>query len=730
VPAFFAFFLASGFCSLLYQVVWLRLAMASFGVTAPMVAIVVSVFMAGLALGSWGAGALARRAAHRSAAFSLRLYALAELVIGLSGDFVPASLPAGRALLGRFASDAEWGSLGHYLSSGAWVALVLLPFCVCMGATFPLAMSALERMRRPGWERSFSHLYVANVLGACLGTVLSGFVLVELLGFRATLLVAAATNAAIAAAALLLSLRVKVAAREAAVPEPATPPGVSEPRLLGLLFATGLVSMGMEVVWVRQFTPYLGTVVYAFALILVTYLAATFAGSVVYRRVSSRGGGGGATGWAFALLAPAGLLALAGADPRLALADGLGAGSLRLVLGLAPFCALLGFVTPMLVDRLSGGDAARAGFGYAVNVVGCIVGPLLASFLLLPRLGDRWTLVLLAAPLAVLTVPADPASAPPRARPRWLPAASLLAAALLVAFTRDYEELFAPRLVRRDYTATVVATGSGLGKQLLVNGVGMTKLTPITKAMAHLPMALLDSPPRGSLVVCLGMGTSLRSLHSWGVPATAVELVPSVPPLVGFFHPDGERLLASPLARIVVDDGRRFLERTQGRYDVITIDPPPPIEAAGSSLLYSREFYAAARARLRPGGILQQWVPGAEPLVLASLARALSDSFPEVRVFRSLEGWGLHLLARDRPIVVPSPQEMERRMPAGAAADFVEWGPATTPAGQFARLARGEVPLGAVLALAPDVPALRDDRPLNEYYFLRRLGSGSPVVVY
>ena len=85
-----------------------------------------------------------------------------------------------------------------------------------------------------------------------------------------------------------------------------------------------------------------------------------------------------------------------------------------------------------------------------------------------------------------------------------------------------YEEQFGDTVVRRDSTATVVALGDGMGMRLLINGIGTTHLTPITKMMAHLPMACLTEPPRNSLVICFGMGTSFRSLHSWGVPVTAV----------------------------------------------------------------------------------------------------------------------------------------------------------------------------------------------------------------
>jgi spermidine synthase len=303
-----------------------------------------------------------------------------------------------------------------------------------------------------------------------------------------------------------------------------------------------------------------------------------------------------------------------------------------------------------------------------------------------------------------------------------------LAGALLLVFTRDFETRYPQRQVRRDYTATVVATGEGLQRLLVVNGVGMTTLTPITKMMAHLPLASLDRPPRDTLVVCMGMGTTFRSLLSWGVQATAVELVPSVPELFAYYHPDAPEVLSSGRGRIVVDDGRRFLDRSPEAYDVITIDPPPPVEAAGSSLLYSREFYAAAKRRLRPGGIVQQWVPYGDSVTLASATRALADSFPHVRVFGSLEGWGFHLLARQEPISSVTAAVLAGKLPPAAGVDLLEWTPGLTAAELFEAVLSQETPAGRLIALAPYAPSLTDDRPVNEYYFLRRtLASLAPA---
>src|SRR5262245_47505281 len=119
---FFAFFASSGFASLVYEVVWLRMAMAQFGVTSALTAIVLSVFMAGLALGSWGSGRLARSLRweedRRSA---LRVYGVLELLIGLSAFFVPAVLREGHAAPFAQAEAPPCRSPASHLPSGFWL---------------------------------------------------------------------------------------------------------------------------------------------------------------------------------------------------------------------------------------------------------------------------------------------------------------------------------------------------------------------------------------------------------------------------------------------------------------------------------------------------------------------------------------------------------------------------------------------------------------------------------
>lgn len=728
---FFIFFLISGACSILYEIVWLRLAMAQFGVTSALTSIVLSMFMAGMGLGSWGSGQLIRKYESRGRIPALRLYALAELLIGISALLVPSQLLWGRKLL-------EWmgtsSSGAYYVGSGIWIALTLVPWCACMGATIPLAMLAIRTHWRAVSQRSFSYLYLANVLGAVVGATLP-LALIELYGFRGTLRIGAALNSLLALSVMLFSGLLPVTPSSARAgdaraqghqPHPENDGNWKEPatraandgrnQLLILLFFTGLTSLGMEVVWIRQFTPYVGTVVYAFAAILATYLVSTFIGLEFYRLWSERHRQESRLIWV--CLGLLGLLPLLAANPGFQM-DRL----LRVTLGIAPFSALLGFITPLLIDRWSGGDPGRAGKAYAANIFGCILGPLLSGFVLLPLISERRVLFVLSLPWLAIGIRRSWPFGRSRARFDWQAAVSyavVLAALALMFRQKSYEDQFRGSRVLRDHTATIIATGEGRNKWLLVNGVGITGLTPITKFMAHLPLAFLDRPPKNALVVCFGMGTTYRSLMSWEIPVTAVELVPSVPRVFGFFHADGPALLASPLSNLVIDDGRRYLERTSGQYDVITLDPPPPVEAAGSSLLYSKEFYDIIRPRLRPGGILQQWLPGGDALVHASVARALKESFPYVRVFRSVEGWGYHFLASDFALPNLSAAGLAQRLPAKARADLVEWGPEATPERQFTAVLGREISVDELVAESSSAPALQDDRPVNEYFALRR----------
>ena len=380
--------------------VWVRLAMASFGVNTALVSIVLSIFMAGLGLGSWGVGVLTRRISVPSAPRMLRFYALAELLIGCSAVLVPIELKFGRQIMLHLSGLGAWQTSRYYILAGLLISITLLPWCTFLGSTFPLLMSVIRQTCHRTSSRSFSYLYLANVVGALLGTLVSAFVLIELLGFQATLWFAAGLNAIVALLALRISFRLCVSTsgedKATSLVRQATLYGLPRSVILLLLFTTGLISMGSEVVWMRQFTPFLGNFVYAFALILGAYLLATVMGARDYRFWSkAHRPDESATTWS--VLAASALIPLLGVNPLLKF-SGSGMNGLRII-SIMLFCALTGFLTPLLVDVWSAGEPDEAGLAYAFNVLGCIAGPLIASFWLEPWLGERKSILALSLPL-------------------------------------------------------------------------------------------------------------------------------------------------------------------------------------------------------------------------------------------------------------------------------------------------------------------------------------------
>jgi spermidine synthase len=269
------------------------------------------------------------------------------------------------------------------------------------------------------------------------------------------------------------------------------------------------------------------------------------------------------------------------------------------------------------VDQYAAGQSAAAGKAYGINVLGCILGPLFASYLLLPFLSERVAMILLGLPLLALCLVRGQTLTVRQRAASILVGAGALAWSLLGA--HDFAGMLAQSSkgaqVRRDYAASVIAFGHDFRRHLLVNGVGMTSLTPETKFMVHLPMAFHLTPPESALIICFGMGTSFRAALSWGVRDS-----------FGYYFDNAALCLSNRKGRVIIDDGRRFLKRTREKYDVMVMDPPPPVEAAGSSLLYSKNFYQVVNEHLKPGGILQIWFPKwTRTLLGSSLRRVYRD---------------------------------------------------------------------------------------------------------
>ena len=724
----FLLFFLSGFCSLVYQVVWTRMAFASFGIITPVLSIVLSVFMLGLAVGSWCGGRwigiLTKKTGFSGAIF----YGLAELLIGLGAFVVPKLFALGESLL---LSSGGMDSFRYLSLSALVLAVSILPSCLCMGTTFPLMMAYI-RERDDRSPDSFSFLYLANVLGAMSGTFVTAAVLVEALGFHQTLWVAAAGNFAITAISIALGWKQQNAAKPEAIAQPARAasiianPGIDIRVKRLILFSTGFIAMAMEVVWTRAFTPVLKTQVYSFALIVFTYLGATFVGSWLYRR-HLRQGRLFSTLDLMAMLTVAALLPVIINDPRLVPSHWSGwsypRGVCILLFSICPFCALLGYLTPGLIDEYAAGHPEAAGQAYAINVLGCILGPLVAGYVLLPWLSERHALILLNLPFAAFYLWLARAHFRQR-HLAWGFAAGVVLVWSLV-FSQDFEGMLLQTekntTIRRDHVASVISYGDNrLAKRLLVNGVGMTGLRSVTKLMMDLPLAFHSDQPKSVLVICFGMGTSFRSGLNWNIDTTAVELVPGVTRAFGFYHADADAFVTNSLGHIVVDDGRRFLKRSSRKFDVITVDPPPPLEAAGSSLLFSREFYTLAKQHLNPGGVLQMWSYGDNRQIEAAVARSIHEAFPYVRCFRAAEGEGVHHLASMEPIPLLDGRQVAERMSERVKQDLMEWQDSKDASAYLERVLALEVPVDSLLDPDPQVQ-VTDDRPYNEYYLLRKL---------
>lgn len=725
----FLLFFLSGFCGLLYQVIWTRMAFASFGIIIPVLSVVISIFMLGLSIGAWVGGWLITPLQKKSGLSPIFFYGLIELFIGAGAFAVPKLFGLSEQIL---LSAGQMDSFRYLLFSAVALGLSIFPWCLFMGMTFPFMM-AFMRTQDARSADSFSYLYVANVLGAMSGTFLTAVVLVEMLGFRHTLFVAAFANFTVALISGTLAWRYRHAIEpilsEATTSAPSfmrSDRPLSHRLIKWILFSTGFAAMAMEVVWARAFTPVLQTQVYSFAMILFAYLGATFLGSLLYRR-DLRHNQVRSVPELASVLAIATLLPIVFNDVRFLWSNEFLAtyavSAIIVLSSICPLCMGLGYLTPSLIDEGGLGDPAAAGKAYAVNVLGCILGPLFASYVLLPWLGERYGLILLALPFLVFYFFVSKSLS---ASYRF---GVGLISVLLLLWSMFYAVDFAGYIsrrskkteIRRDYAASVISGGEGLRKYLLVNGFSMTVLVPATKFMAHLPLLLHTGKPESALIICFGMGTTFRSALSWNVETTAVELVPSVKDAFGFYHADATRVLSNPKGRIIIDDGRRYLKRTREKFDAIVIDPPPPVAAAGSSLLYSTEFYELAKKHLKPNGILQAWVPPAELNNRQAVLRSLVDSFPHVECFRGFGGHGTHMLASMEPITMSTPTALAYTMPLEASDDLLEWSPSHEVLPYLQEVLSQSIPVNQMLSPDPKI-RVTDDCPYNEYFLLRSWG--------
>lgn len=678
----------SGFCALIYQMVWLREFRLIFGAATPATAAVLAVFMGGLGLGSaW----LGRRA--DGVAGLLRLYGWLEIGVALSAFVTPLLLFGVRSLYimtgGVVALGPTVATLLHLLLA---IVVLLVP-CALMGGTLPVAVRYVET-EEDTQRGSTGLLYGLNALGALAGVSLSTFWLLERLGTHGTLWAAASLNLALGVLALTVAGRDEPAPdrRSATRPAPGetTPPAPGPPPppafVYSAAFITGFTFFLIELVWYRMLSPLLGSSTFIFGLILALALAGIGLGGLAYRAwLAPRPGsatltvfGGVAALQAFWLAVPFAL------GDRVAV-FAFHASQLRSLgftgqlTGWTMVAALLvllpsifaGIQFPLLVSLLGRGrsDVGRqTGTAYAANTAGAIAGSLIGGFLLIPGLTAPgcwklavWLLLLLALAAMVLDRghrrhQLAGATAALCGAGLWMSLAATGPTAVWrhtpIGYGRINEFPETPaqlrefsaerqRRTQQEFEGRESSIGlfNGDSYAFFVNGKsdGSALGDAPTQVMLGLVGAILHPQARSACVVGLGTGSTAGWLAD--VPGMdrvdVVEIEPGMLDLArNAFAPVNRNVLQKPNVRVILGDARETLLVQGAPYDLIVSEPSNPYRA-GIASLFTREYYEAARQRLSPGGVFNQWVQGYEidSTAIRLIYATLSSVFPHVETW-------------------------------------------------------------------------------------------------
>ena len=773
-----AIFILSGAAGLIYEVVWARQLVLVFGNTTQAVSAILTGFFGGIAIGSVVGGRIADRVRR-----PLRMYGLLELILVVVVILTPVTF----RLLGNVYAGA-FGTLEDNPTALALVRfglslLALGPATILMGATLPTLTRHLSR-DPANLSSSFGRLYAANTFGAILGTIAAGFILIELLGLTGTLLVGAACSAIAGIAALILDARrgplpdaattAAVTAAEAPAPpeapvasplvadqSPAT--AVLRPRLrLALLVAyvSGFSSLAYQVLWVRLLASGTGDSTYVFTTILTIFLIGLALGAVAFNLLRTRIKTINllATGQiVIAVLVTIGMVfyigrgGVAGVLPLTTSFKQLFTHfALPVAFVVLPATFVMGLTFPAtsaLIADPKGHVGGNSGLLLSANTLGAISGTFLIPFVVIPLVGSPVALGL----IAILNASVGTALAlrgrieMPALR-SITGAVGIVTAVVLVVALAAGTVFVDPNIARveaaggtiqmhaEDDIASVQAgtAQGGSSERLWVTGTSMTALTVDVKLMPVLPL-ILQPHATTDLTVAFGMGSAWRGALIAGLSATAVELVPSVPDMFGVFYADAPTYLADPKGRIIVADGRNHVELTSDHYDIIVVDPPPPIETAGVSVISSLEFYQAAKARLNPGGVMMQWIPYGQTIdEFKAHVRTYAAVFPHVIIAFGPGGAGTYMLGSNDPISF-TPEAIQSVLSRPGVVQDIS-STANAPQHDLAGWAALIPQLvwiqgDQVTKFAGDGPMVTDDHPLPEYFLLRHLfGPPSPRV--
>jgi len=683
--AFVAFYAVSGSAALVYEVAWTRMLTLQLGHTVAAASTVLAAFMGGLAIGAWLAGS--RRGA-RDVVSSLRMYASLEAAVAVAAVLLPFALRAFTPALAWAYEDGSaplrFGAVRVALS----LLLVGLP-AAAMGATFPTATAAAA-----GSAADAARLYAANTAGAAAGAIAAGFWFLPAFGLRGTTWIGVALNIVSAAGALVLAGRISSSAADASAPAldsaprhakarlraDATPPHVRSAALASsAAAASGFSALMYEVAWTRLVAMVIGPTTYAFATMAATFITGLAGGAALGTRLARRTTQPGR--WLAAVLATGAASAVAAAwyaadwmplsvasrvtDPSVDLTFVVWRQALEVGVTVLPMTLALGAAFPLALELGSAGPSIPQATAriYAANTAGAIVGALAAGFLLIPALGLRDTiragaLVSIVAGAFVLLKTIRFAGARIVERTTLIPAVVLVAAVAILVLVPAWDRAllasgaykYAPYLAGTDLEIVLRSGQLQYYKEGASGTVSVRDLTGtrslsidgkvdasnsgdmLTQRVLGLLPVLAHGRAEDVAIVGLGSGVTAGSALSAGTVrhVDVVEISPEVVEAARLFERENGGVLNRPEVRTVVGDGRSHLQLTSRMYDVIVSEPSNPW-MAGVAALFTREFFEAARARLKADGLICQWAHTYDirPDDLQSIVATFASVFPE-----------------------------------------------------------------------------------------------------
>ena len=623
-------FFLSGFSGLVYEVAWIRKASLVFGATTFAVSTVLAVFFLGLACGSYLFGRIGQRIAR-----PLRLYALIEIVLGLLALASPHAFDLVDALYGVLYRSMADHTGPLFLARVLLVGLVVFPPTFLMGGTLPLFCRQYV-VDQGHITRSIGALYGVNTLGAALGCVAAGLVLLPTLGLQQTVQLGAGLTilCGIAVGALPLARQTV-----AASPHPTTAVADDRtPRVIPVLFfAVGFAALGGEVLWTRYLGLLVNNTVYTYTMTLTAALIGIALGSFLAARFFNQSSQRARFFGALQVLSGLAVLILMVQPPDFwrTIGDLWVYGVLIL-----PPAVLSGASFPLAV-RLVVGEVAKATMGTgrmaALNTLGGVLGSLLIGFACLPFWGLEKSLLLVTG--VSLTTGCVAWVALDRAGSLLFRSAAVgLAVLVWLAIPRLWgTRVPADFLGERD---SLVAFREGFGSNLAIsqsNDVlrleidrwwqGDSRKTHQVLA-AHIPM-LLHPDPQRVLVVGVGTGQTASRFLMYDIDHLAgVDIEPTI---FDFIRPHFDsRWMADERVALISADGGNYLRHTDAQYDIISLEVGQ-LHRPGVAFFYTADFYHRARQRLRTGGLLSQFVPLSflTPAQLRSALQSFLAAFPQ-----------------------------------------------------------------------------------------------------